>query len=277
MDVYGIIGDPVEHALSPVIHQKAFDVLDLDAVFHRFSVRTGDVREAVEGASALGIEGLTVTMPHKESVAELPFLETEDVAEQIGVVNTVDLANRRGYNTDGVGVVRALAENDVSIRGKRILLLGAGGAGKAIAYELACRDARVDIANIELPPAEAIVDVIRDSGGRATAKSLDEIPKLLPAADILINATSVGMNEDASLVSPRDLHEDLVVFDIVHTPIETRLLRDAAAVGSRTIDGASVLLFQGVKAFELWTGLDAPVDAMEEALRVHIAERDQGR
>lgn len=277
MDVYGIIGDPIEHALSPVIHQKAFDALDVDAAFHRFPVRAGDVREAVEGASALGIEGLTVTMPHKESVAELPFLETEDIAEQIGVVNTVDLADRRGYNTDGVGVARALAENDVSIRGKRILLLGAGGAGKAIAYELACRDGRLDIANIELPPAEAIVDVIRDSGGRATAKSLNEIPELLPAADILINATSVGMDEDASLVSPRDLRKDLVVFDIVHTPIETRLLRDAAAVGSQTIDGASLLLFQGVKAFELWTGIDAPIDVMEEALRTHIAERDRGR
>jgi len=273
MDVYGIIGDPVEHALSPVIHRAAFAELGLEAAFHRFPVAEGDVADAVRGAGTLGMAGLVATMPHKETVAGLDCLDTEGTAARIGAANTIDLRERRAINTDGAGAARALVEAGVSLPGTRVLVLGAGGAGKPIAYELADRGATVDVANIERGPAEAVVDLIREDGGTASAHGLDAIPELLAEASVLVDATSVGMDEDESLVDPADLRTDLVVFDVVHTPLETRLLRDAAAVGATTIDGASLLLLQGVEAFEQWTGREAPVEVMETALRTHLAER----
>jgi shikimate dehydrogenase len=185
-------------------------------------------------------------------------------------VNTIDLSTSppRGYNTDVAGVERAFTHHDIAIDGREAVVVGAGGAGRAVAFALADAGAAVHIANRTVERAESLA---ADVPG-ATAGGLDTRDRIAEA-DVLVNATSVGMEPDAdeTPVPAEYLHADLAVLDAVYTPIETRLLREAAAAGATTVDGAWMLLFQGVEAFERWTGRDAPVDAMNGALRAALA------
>jgi shikimate dehydrogenase len=179
-------------------------------------------------------------------------------------VNTVDLSASppRGYNTDAAGLRRTFERHGVPLDGQTAVLVGAGGAARAAAVALADAGADLRVANRTVGRAEQLAAEV---GARAAG--LDALPDLLADADLLVNATSVGMEEDASPVPADALHGGLVVFDAVYTPLETRLLRDAAAAGATTIDGAWMLLYQGVEAFERWTGRDAPVEEMNRALR----------
>jgi shikimate dehydrogenase len=267
MEIYGVIGDPVEHSLSPPMHEAAYDETGRDAAYQRFRVEEGRVREAVEGSAALGIDGLNVTVPHKQSVASLESVELEPVAERIGAVNTLDFEEDgiHGYNTDSLGALRAL-ERETEVDGKRVALIGAGGAARAIAFELAANGATVAIANRTESKAEELAEEINEVGA-AGGYGLDKLDRIVPNADIVVNATTVGMEEDVSPVPSDSLHEDHIVFDAVYTPVETRLLRDAADAGATTVDGAWMLVYQGAEAFEIWTGEDAPVERMNEALR----------
>jgi shikimate dehydrogenase len=266
MDVYGLVGRPVEHSLSPPMHEAAYDELGLDARYVTFEPSRTDLEAAVEGAAALGIAGLNVTVPYKEAVREL--VAVDDRAARVGAVNTVDFSGGEptGHNTDVAGVTRAFAHHGVDLDGETAVVVGAGGAGRAAAFALADAGSEVNVANRTVENAEALAG---DVPG-ATAHALDSLPALLPDADVLVNATSVGMDADESPVPANALHADLAVLDAVYSPLDTRLLRDAAAAGATTVDGAWMLLFQGVEAFELWTGRDAPVDAMNAALRARL-------
>ena len=269
MDVYGLIGNPVEHSLSPPMHEAAYRDLGMDARYVTFEPPTDGAGAAVESAATLGVAGLNVTIPFKQDV--LTAVEPSPLAERIGAVNTIDFSTNppTGYNTDATGVVRALTHHDVSLDGTAVVV-GAGGAGRAAAFALADEEMAVEIANRTIEKAEHLADAIREAGGTAGGHGLDALPELLADADVLVNATSVGMKEDRSPVPADALHADLAVLDAVYTPLETRLLQDAAAVGATTVDGAWMLLFQGVAAFEHWTGHDGPVSAMNVALRAEL-------
>jgi len=265
MDVYGLLGHPVEHSLSPPMHEAAYEHLDMDARYVTFDPGAGAGAAAVEAAETLGVEGLNVTIPFKQDV--LDVVETDDLAERIGAVNTIDFTDSGpvGYNTDAVGAVRALRNHDVTLDGTAVVV-GAGGAGRAIAFGLADEGMTVEIANRTVETAH---DLAADVPG-ASGHGLDDLESLLGDADVVVNATSVGMDEDRSPVPADALHEDLAVLDAVYSPIETRLLREAAGVGAKTVDGAWMLLFQGVEAFEIWTGQEAPIREMNDSLRARL-------
>jgi len=267
MQVYGLLGNPVGHSLSPPMHEAGYEELGLDAGYVTFEPAPDEFEDAVAGARALGVRGLNVTIPFKADALAHPDVAADDLAERIGAVNTLDFSGDRvtGHNTDAAGVTRALDHHDVTLAGRGVVG-GAGGAGRAAAFALA--DAGVDVAIANRTESKA-VDLAEEVPG-ASGHPLDAVPELVADADLLVNATSVGMEEDASPVPAGALHGDLAVLDAVYTPIETRLLRDAAAAGATTVDGAWMLLFQGVEAFELWTGEPAPVDAMNAALRAEL-------
>ena len=262
MQVFGLIGDPVGHSRSPPMHEAAYRELAMDARYVTFEP-TG-AGAAVEAARALGIAGLNVTIPFKQDV--LAHVDPDPLATRVGAVNTVDLTADppRGYNTDLAGVIRSLAHHDVDPADADAVVVGAGGAGRAAAFALVDAGASVHVANRTAERAHELAEAV---GEGTTAGGLDTLDHRVPAADLLVNATSVGMDEDETPVPPRLLHADLAVLDAVYSPVETRLLRDAAAAGATTVDGAWMLLFQGVEAFEIWTDRDAPVEAMNRALR----------
>ena len=273
--VCGIIGDPIEHTMSPVMHNAAFKKLGMDYLYLPFRVRKEKLGEAIEGMRALNIRGLNVTIPHK--VAIIPFLDKLDnLAEKIGAINTVvnDDGVLTGCNTDASGFLQALVERGIKPVGKNIVILGAGGAARAISLILAGKDNNLAILNRHLARAEELAQRVSGVFKREIkALSLDDrnMAKALDGADILINTTSVGMIPDteSTPVPAGRLKPGLVVYDIVYNPIKTRLLREAAAAGAEIIGGLDMLVWQGVLAFEKWTGRKAPVDLMrEEATRV---------
>ena len=265
MQVFGLLGNPVGHSLSPPMHEAAYEELGMDARYVTFEPEPEDLPAALDGAAALGIAGLNVTIPFKRNVLEL--VEPDDLAARIGAVNTVDLSRSTptGHNTDAEGVVRAFERHDVALEGVAVVV-GAGGAGRAAAFALADAGMRVRIANRTVKRAETLAGAVEG----ATGHSLEALPDLLADASVLVNATSVGMEEDETPVPADALHGGLAVLDAVYRPVETRLLRDAASAGARTVDGAWMLLYQGVAAFERWTGRDAPVEAMNAALRARL-------
>jgi len=267
MQVFGLVGNPVGHSLSPPMHEAAYDELGMDAAYVTFEPAVEEIADAVAGADSLGIAGLNVTIPFKQDV--LSLADPDELAARIGAVNTLDFSGDRvrGYNTDAGGARRALSRHDVRLDGATAVVVGAGGAGRAIAFALADAGASVEIANRTVETAESLAS---DVGKAASAHALDSLPDIVPDADVLVNATSVGMEEDRSPVPADCLHADLAVMDAVYAPLDTRLLRDARAAGATTIDGAWMLLYQGVEAFEIWTGRDAPVEAMNAALRARL-------
>ncbi len=262
MDVYGLIGNPVGHSVSPPMHEAAYDACGINARYVTFEPSPGELKRAVTGADALGIAGLNVTIPFKEDV--LACVEPDPLADRIGAVNTISFAGETpsGYNTDAVGVTRAFAHHDVPLDGPAVVV-GAGGAGRAAAFALADEGMDVRIANRTRQRAVDLADEIP----RGSAHGLDDLEAILADARLLVNATSVGMDSNETPVPQHALHEELAVLDAVYTPIDTRFLREATAVGATTIDGGWMLLFQGVAAFELWTGQDAPISVMNTALR----------
>jgi shikimate dehydrogenase len=273
MDVYGLIGNPVGHSLSPPMHEAGYEALGIDARYVTFEPDADAAAAAIEGAGDLGVAGLNVTVPFKRDA--LAAVDPSPLAERIGAVNTVDYgpvrageADRpRGHNTDARGVTRAFAHHDVSIDGRDALVVGAGGAGRAAAFALADAGAAVHVANRTTERAVALAEAVPG----ATGGGLDDLGDRVADADLLVNATSVGMEAPGETPVPAEfLHGDLAVLDAVYAPIETRLLREAAAAGATTVDGAWMLLFQGVAAFERWTGEAAPVDAMNAALRAAL-------
>lgn len=267
MKLFGVLGDPVSHSLSPVMHNAAFNALGMDCEYHAFKVSPDALHDAVHGAFALGFGGLNLTIPLKEKA--LDIVKPAELAKRIGAVNTVDFKNGiTGYNTDGLGAKKALEGQEIDVRGKKILLLGAGGAARAIAFQLAKDGGNVTIANRSQDRAESLANEV-SKVGKAKACGLEDLKSLVKESDILINSTAVGMFPKISetIVTSGMMHSDLVVFDIVYNPINTRLLQEAKKAGAKTIDGVMMLVYQGAEAFKIWTGRTPPVDIMEKAVR----------
>ncbi len=281
--ICGLIGDPVEHSVSPAMHNAAFRELGLDYLYLPFRVKKEDLSKAIEGMRAFNIRGLNVTIPHK--VAVLRSLDRLDpLAEKIGAVNTIvnDDGVLTGYNTDASGFLQALLERGIEPEDKNVVILGAGGASRAISFILAERGAQIVILNrrLELDWAEELAGRISQTFHKEVAAlelDRENLTRVLKKAEILVNATSVGMNPDADVtpVTFDLLKPDLVVYDIVYNPVKTRLLREAETIGAKTINGVDMLVWQGAIAFEKWTDQKAPTELMkEEVIKLLEEQKD---
>jgi shikimate dehydrogenase len=273
----GVIGNPVGHSLSPAIHNAAFRKLGLNFVYLAWQVEA--LGEALKGLRALGnFRGASVTIPHK--VAAIPFLDhVEPTARRIGAINTIvaEKGALTGYNTDATGALRALREGGVQLHSRIIVVLGSGGAARAIAFALAAESGaeKLMLLGIEAHERRALAQDLRSQATVMVEDShLDEstLRRVLPDAHVLIHCTPVGMSPkpDTSCVPASLLHPDLSVMDIVYNPLETKLLKDAKHAGCKTIPGLEMFLHQAVAQFELWTNQTAPVEGMREILESHF-------
>ncbi len=273
-----LIGDPVEHSLSPMMHNAAFKHLNLDFIYLAFRVEKHNLKAAIEGVRALKIHGLNVTKPLKVDVAAL-LDELDFSARNMGAVNTVLNQNGRliGYNTDGVGALSAIQEAGVELEELKTVILGAGGASRAVAHSLANKVGELVILNRTISKAERLASELKklyQSEVRYGGLDSQTVASELSDADLVINATSVGMkpNENASPINSELIRPDMVIFDLVYNPLETLLLRKAKEAGAKTISGLSMLLHQGAASFKIWTGVDAPLDVMRVALKKALGE-----
>ncbi len=258
-----VIGDPVSHSLSPAMHNAAYAAVRLPFVMAGSQVRSEGLADAIKGMRALGIRGLAVTMPHKVAIMEL-LDEVDPIAAAIGAVNTVVNENGKltGYNTDWLGILRPL-EQRTSLKGKRVALLGAGGAAQAALYACSTKGASVAIFNRSVDKAESIA--ARFNASVRPLENSDE----LSSFDIIINTTSVGMAPDVEIspVPESALTQDQIVFETIYAPVTTKLLRMSDRVGAKTIPGLDMFLEQGTAQFHLHTGVKAPKEEMEKILR----------
>jgi shikimate dehydrogenase len=268
--ICGLIGDPVEHSMSPVIQNTAFKTLNLDYVYVPFRVTKEALPKAVYGMRALSIRGLNVTIPHKVSV--LPLLDKiDEKAMKIGAVNTIFNANGllTGYNTDAEGFIRPLIEKDINLAGKKILVIGSGGAAKAVVFALVEQNAKVVIINRSQEKANELAKQLKSQFSvNVDTFSLDEsnFKNTSASVEMIVNTTSIGMGTNDTPIPARFLRKNLVVYDIVYNPLRTRLLREAEIVGAMTISGADMLAWQGAIAFEKWTGYKAPFELMKNEI-----------
>ncbi len=269
----GVIGNPVEHSLSPAIHNAAFQKLGLNFVYLAFRVEA--IGDAIKGLRALGnFRGASVTIPHK--VSAVSYLDSVDpTAGQIGAINTIVATDGllTGYNTDATGALRALREGPVALEGRHVVMLGSGGAARAIAFALGAETGidRLIILGIDDQERSVLARDLRSKTGMTVEESsLDEgaLRKVLPDAQVLIHCTPMGMSPKihATAVPAALLHGGLTVMDIVYNPRDTQLLKDAKAAGCRVIPGLEMFLHQAAAQFELWTDQAAPADVMRAVL-----------
>lgn len=273
-NIVGLIGHPVEHSFSPPMHNAAFDELGLDYTYVAFDVNPNDLKSAIDGAKALNIKGFNVTIPHKIEVMQ-HLDDLDDVARLIGAVNTIDFKNLKGYNTDGIGAIRAI-EEVTPVKDKNVVVAGAGGASRAISFYLAKFGAdSITILNRNINKAQRLAEDVSKSDliGDICSDSISEIGSYLKDADILVDTTPLGMDphiDDEPIAKADAMHENLVVFDAVYNPNETVLLKEAIKAGAKPVYGIKMLLYQGAESFRIWTGRDAPIDVMQKALNEYL-------
>jgi shikimate dehydrogenase len=289
--VVGVIGNPIKHTFSPMMFNSAFKSMNMNYVYVPFNVEKKVLSNAIKGAKALGVKGLNVTIPHKQDVInEVDKLDM--MAKLIGAVNTIDFKEgiSKGYNTDCVGAVRAIKEI-TSLKDKNVVIVGTGGAARAIAFQIAIEGInRLDIVNRNPKKAETLIndmktllskDHVNNSKSfdanldlshidlKFQSSGLDKLPEYLKNADILIDTTPIGMHpniDEKPVATSEVMHSDLIVNDIVYNPTETTLIKEAKIANATTISGIKLLLYQGVESFKIWTGKEAPIAVMEEAL-----------
>lgn len=257
--IYGVMGDPIAHSMSPDIHNDAFEKENIEAVYHHFHVTKEGLNDAMKGMKALGIEGFNITIPHKTSI--IPFLdEVDELALAIGAVNTVVNKNGRfiGYNTDGKGFFKSLCDEiSGDIKAKKTLVIGAGGAARAIYFTLVKEGVKqVDIANrTKERAAQLVSDCPYDKVSKAL--SIIEAEESLSQYDLIIQTTSSGMSPelDHSPLKVDQLKTGAIVSDIIYNPLQTKLLREAGEKGAETQNGLGMFINQAALAFEIWTGI----------------------
>ena len=279
----GIIGYPISHSISPVFQQAALDNLNIRAEYRAYEVDAAEVGAFVDSLRSEAVSGINVTVPHKEAV--MPFLdEIDEWAAEAGAVNTIVNRSGRlaGYNTDGYGFLRALRESGAfEPAGKTALVLGAGGSARGVAQALLRADiGSLAIANRTLSRAQTLADLAETRGVPAQAMPLPspEAAATASAADLIVNCTSLGMrhgpDEDASPLRDEEIPATALVYDLVYNPMLTPLLRAAERAGAKTLDGISMLVYQGAASFEIWLERPAPVGVMMDAALAAMRQRE---
>jgi len=267
-----VIGHPIVHSMSPTMHNAAIQELRLDHVYVAFDVNPNNLKKAMEGLKALGIKGINVTIPHKETI--IKYLDEIDLlGRKIGAINTIKNENGRliGRNTDATGGKKALLDAGCEISGKNILIVGAGGAARALSFILAEDANKIIILNRTEERAIKLANDVKESVDtmiEGKHYNDDVLKNDLKDMDILINTTPVGMFPDMneSPVPKKFLHEDLFVFDIIYNPLETRLIKEAHETGCKALGGLDMLVNQGALAFEWWTGKKPNINLMKNKI-----------
>ena len=263
---YGIIGNPVSHTLSPTMHTLAFQEIGINAVYLPFEITENKLPNLLQAFELLGVKGFNVTVPFKSKI--IPFLDQiSQEAKTLQSVNTVKTINGswHGFSTDGAGLIRSLDEKNINLKRKDVLLLGAGGAAAAIAYSfMKAGVSSLHILNRTQSKADNIIKMLQPcfpDGNFSSERNLVD-----KKFEILINSTSVGMKEDVSPVDPDIVSMCNNVVDIIYSPLKTRLMKIADSLNIQNFNGLGMLLYQGVEAFEIWSGQKAPIKKMKETL-----------
>jgi shikimate dehydrogenase len=274
--IVGVIGHPIKHSFSPMMHNYAFDKLELGYVYLPFDISTVGLQDSLKGMVALGIKGFNVTIPHKERIIEY-LDELSDSAKIVGAVNTVvnDNGTLIGYNTDVNGIVNTLAEYKENINGKTVSVLGAGGAARSVIYTLInhFNVKKINIINRTVEKAESLKDYFSSKMLFEKIKTYELMPpdvtEVLAKSKLIVNASSIGMspNEDDSPTTiAESFNKKQIVFDVIYNPRKTKLLKLAEEQGAITINGLKMFVEQGAKSFELWTGKQMPTKSILEIL-----------
>lgn len=274
--MYGVFGDPIRHSRSPLMLNRAFQESGLNAAYAAFHVKPDGLKAAVQGIRALGFRGVNVTIPHKVDIMNY-IDEIDEGAKIIGAVNTVVNEDGKliGYNTDGIGYVRSLKEETgFELPGRKVLMLGAGGAARGVAYALAKEGAEsIVIANRTKSKADELARAIEPYTA-ASGIDLEQIKDFAGEVDLIVNTTSAGMHPhiDELPMSTESIRSGQLISDLIYNPRITRFLREAEAGGARIHGGLGMFIYQGAYAFEYWTGVQAPVAAMREIVEQSLQE-----
>lgn len=266
---YCIIGDPIHHSLSPAMHNAAFTAKGLNSTYIAFRVPQNELKESIESLRSINIAGFNVTTPHKTNI--MRYLdELEPVAKKASAVNTVNNIEGifRGYNTDVYGFIEPLHKRHVDFRGMHVLLIGSGGAARAVVVALAEENAiaKLIIANRDVQRANELATLGDRLGMKCELVLFEKATDFSPACDLIVNATKLGMNNEPSVIDHLHIQKGSIVYDIVYRPMVTDLIENAKYAQASVIYGYEMLIEQGAKAFEIWTGLSAPRDAMKKNL-----------
>ena len=266
---YCIIGDPIDHSLSPAMQNAAFGALALNYTYIAFRVPIGELKESVESLRGINIAGFNVTVPHKIEV--MKYLDELDAsAKEAAAVNTVNNIEGifRGYNTDVYGFIAPLHKRQVDFGGMQVLVLGAGGAARAVIAALAQEDGiiKVVIANRDMNRAKELVNRANSLGLKCEALPIERARDVSSVCDLIVNATTLGMNNEPSIIDYKHINKGSIVYDIVYRPVVTDLIENAKYAQASVVYGYEMLIEQGAKAFEIWTGFPAPREAMKKNL-----------
>jgi len=267
-DTYAVIGDPIDHSLSPNIHNAAFRHLKLDHTYIAYKIPAGELSAGIEALKAIKIAGFNVTIPHK--IEMMKFLDEMDTTcKVIGAVNTVlnEDGKLKGYNTDMIGFLDPIKKKNLTIKDSQVLLLGAGGAARAIVTAMVKEKAgKITIVNRTLENANKLAEFAKKIGGDVDIVSIHEANKLITDYKFIINSTSIGMRNEPSPISTENISKDSIVYDIVYQPINTELIKKSKENGATIIYGYEMLLSQAACSFEIWHKTEAPYDVMKKAL-----------
>ncbi len=270
----GVFGYPVKHSASPAMHNAAFRACGLDYLYLAFEVKPENLRDALTGLPALGICGVNLTIPHKEDAVQYMNELSKEVIDS-GAVNTVviESGKLKGYNTDIKGFLKSLSEDaGFTPGGKKVVIFGAGGGSRAVLFGLAqARVSEVIIASKPFKQADELASEIAQKFPEVEIKAIpfnsESIGEEISSCSLLVNATPLGMKGEIPISNTECLHEGLTVYDLIYTPASTSLLEEARGRGAKTINGLSMLVYQGAASFKLWTGKEPPISVMKQAAR----------
>jgi len=267
-NTYAVIGDPIDHSLSPNIHNAAFRHLKLDHSYIAYKISAGELAAGIDSLKKIKIAGFNVTIPHKIEI--MKFLDDMDTTSKvIGAVNTVSNENGKlkGYNTDMIGFLDPIKKKNLAIKDSQVLLLGAGGAARAIVTAMIKEKAsKITIVNRTQENANKLADFAKKIGGNADTVSIEKANELVGDYKFIINSTSIGMKNEPSAISTENIGKDTIVYDIVYQPINTDLVKKSKENGATIIYGYEMLLSQAACSFEIWHKMEAPYDVMKNAL-----------
>jgi len=268
LKTFAVIGDPIDHSLSPAIHNAAYRQLNLECTYIGYKITRAELPSGIGSLKAIKISGFNVTIPHKIEI--MKFLdEFDDNCKLIGAANTIvnDNGLLKGYNTDMDGFLEPIKKRDISINGSHVLLIGAGGASRAIIAGLGKEHVKkISIINRTLEKANELGNFARKIGIKTDILSLENALELNDDYNFIVNASSLGLKNELNLIPPKIMNEKTVVYDIVYKPVNTALIKDAKSKNSQIIYGYEMLLEQAVRSFEIWLKEKAPYDVMKKVI-----------